>query len=397
MPRRKEIPPYCLHKPSGQARVIIGGRHVYLGPYDSPESKAKYQEVVRKHLAERTKAELERSVAFATDVTVAEILVQYIAHVECYYRKHGEATNQVTIIKLSLRVLRQKFGDLEAKEFGPKALKACREEFVRLGLCRNEVNRRTALIRQCFKWAVSEELVPPTVWHGLQSVSGLLRGRTEAPDHKPVTAIPEAVVEEILPHLRPAPAAMVRLQMLTGMRPDEVVRMRGRDLNTTGAVWEFVPESHKTQHRGKSRVIMLGPQAQAIVKEWLRTDLEAFLFIPRESVEQQNVERRQARQTPLWASHRAAQTRKRKKTPKRAPGARYSVASYRRAIHRACDLAGVPRFSPNRLRHSAATRLRREMGLDAARVVLGHSDADTTTIYAERDMNAARAAMELLG
>jgi hypothetical protein len=118
MPRRKGVPGYRIHKPSGQARVIIDGRHVYLGQYDSPESRARYREIVRKHLAERTKAEMERSIQFATDVTVAEILVRYIPHVEKYYKKHGEPTGQVSIIRLSLRILREKFGHLEATAFG---------------------------------------------------------------------------------------------------------------------------------------------------------------------------------------------------------------------------------------------------------------------------------------
>jgi hypothetical protein len=90
-----------------------------------------------------------------------------------------------------------------------------------------------------------------------------------------------------------------------------------------------------------------------------------------------------------------AKRRKRRKS--RAPRDLYSVVSYPRAIHRACDLAKIERWSPNRLRHTAATRVRREMGIDAARALLGHSDADTTTIYAERDQELARTAMERLG
>ena len=262
MPRHKGIPGYRLHKPSGQARVIIDGRHVYLGPYDSPESRTKYQEIVRKHVADRTKVEMERKIAFATDVTVSEILVRYIPYVESYYRKHGEQTGQVSIIRLSLRVLREKFGHLEATAFGPKALKACRDEFVRQGLCRNEVNRRTSLIRQFFKWAVEEELVPPSVWHGLQAVSGLRKHRSEAPDHEPVGPVPEGIVEATLPHLPRTVAAMVRLQLLAGMRPDEVVQIRGCDLVTTGLVWEYRPGSHKTEHHEKDRVIMLGPRVE---------------------------------------------------------------------------------------------------------------------------------------
>ncbi len=51
MPRPKRAPAYSLHKPSGQARVILDGRHVYLGPHDSPQSREKYARL----LAERTR------------------------------------------------------------------------------------------------------------------------------------------------------------------------------------------------------------------------------------------------------------------------------------------------------------------------------------------------------
>jgi hypothetical protein len=37
------------------------------------------------------------------------------------------------------------------------------------------------------------------------------------------------------------------------------------------------------------------------------------------------------------------------------------------------------------------------MGIDSARAILGHSDADTTVIYAERDKELARVAMQRLG
>lgn len=63
-------------------------------------------------------------------------------------------------------------------------------------------------------------------------------------------------------------------------------------------------------------------------------------------------------------------------------------------IAEAC--AAVPlieSWAPNRLRHSAATRLRREEGIEAARVVLGHARAAVTEVYAEVDHERARAIM----
>ena len=39
MPRKRgHVPGYRLHKPSGQARVIIDGEHIYLGKYGSPKA-----------------------------------------------------------------------------------------------------------------------------------------------------------------------------------------------------------------------------------------------------------------------------------------------------------------------------------------------------------------------
>ena len=62
---------------------------------------------------------------------------------------------------------------------------------------------------------------------------------------------------------------------------------------------------------------------------------------------------------------------------------------YRDAIHRACNKAGVERWSPNQLRHNAATKISKQFGLENARAVLSHSHISTTEIYAERDFGVA--------
>ncbi|MEM7315226.1 MAG: tyrosine-type recombinase/integrase [Planctomycetota bacterium] len=55
------------------------------------------------------------------------------------------------------------------------------------------------------------------------------------------------------------------------------------------------------------------------------------------------------------------------------------------------------RWSPNQLRHSAATEIRKKYGLEAAQVTLGHASADVSQIYAERDMAKAKEAMRQVG
>ena len=56
------VPSYRLHKPSGQARVIIDGEHIYLGPYGSPESHERYARLIaeRAASAERRQSPPER-------------------------------------------------------------------------------------------------------------------------------------------------------------------------------------------------------------------------------------------------------------------------------------------------------------------------------------------------
>ena len=62
-----------------------------------------------------------------------------------------------------------------------------------------------------------------------------------------------------------------------------------------------------------------------------------------------------------------------------------------------CKAGAVPHWHPHQLRHAKATELRKEAGLDAARVVLGHRSPQITEVYAELDVTKAAAIMERLG
>lgn len=55
------------------------------------------------------------------------------------------------------------------------------------------------------------------------------------------------------------------------------------------------------------------------------------------------------------------------------------------------------RWHPHQLRHAAATRLRREFGIEAARVILGHSSPAMTDLYAEIDASRAQDVMARIG
>lgn len=385
-------PSYRHHKPSNQGVVTLGGRDFYLGRYNSAESRAEYDRLVAEWLTNGRRVPASPS-GPSSDLSVNEVLLAYLGHADSYYVKNGKPTVEPGNIRLAIRPLRQLYGHTNAREFGPLGLKAVRKAMIDSGLCRSEINRRVGRLVRLFKWAVSEEMIPPSVHQALQTVPGLRHGRADVRESKPVKPAPEGFVEAIRPHVARQVWAMVDLQRLSGMRPGEVVSMRTIDLDRTGRVWVYKPESHKTEHHGKARIIQLGPKAQAILGPWLRPDLASYLFSPAEATAERLATLRTARKTPVQPSQRS----RAKAKPAKTAGSAYTVESYRRAIAYGCKRADVPRWHPHQLRHSAATQLRKEFGLDVARAVLGHSSPAVTEVYAELDLTKAADAMQRIG
>jgi integrase len=364
--------------------VTLDGRDHYLGRHGTTASRVVYDRLV---------AEWQTRKPVDPCPTINEIIVRYMEFARSYYRKAGLETAEVANIRLSLRPLQDRFGALRVVDFGPRALKLVRQDILESGVSRLEINRRVGRIRRMFRWAVAEELIPVGIVTALETVADLKRGRTEARENPPVTAVPEAHVDAIRPFVSRPVWAMIELQRLTAMRPGEVTIMRTGDLDVTGRIWIYRPSGHKMEHTGRTRTVHLGPRAQEILRPWLRPDLEAFLFQPQEAEAERKAELRQGRKTKVQPSQRDRS----KPDPKKRPGERYDTRSYAHAIHGACRTAGVPIWGPNRLRHLAATTLRREFGLDTAQVVLGHASPDTTLIYAEADRQRAAEAMLRIG
>ena len=396
MSKPTPIPSYRLHKQSGQAVVTLADgsgnrRDVLLGKYGSAESQAEYARVLAEW--ESNGRRLPRAAGAA--LPVAELILRYWRWAEGYYRDdEGHPGQELDNLRVALRPLRKLYGHTPAKDFGPLALRAVQEQLVGRGLSRNVVNARVNRIKRCFKWAASCELIPAGVYPALRTVPGIRHGRGAARETQPIKPVLVEHVEAALPFLPDPVAALVRVQLLTGCRAGEVMVMRGMDLNTSGEVWMYRPGSHKNKHRGLERVIYLGPQAQAVVRPFLTTDLQAFLFSPCRYVDAMHArraERRVTRRTP------SELRRQRKEKPLRTPAERYDRRSYRQAIVRACHRAGVPPWSPLQLRHTAATLIRARFGVEAARVILGHTRVETSQLYAERDLGRAEQIMGEIG
>lgn len=231
---------------------------------------------------------------------------------------------------------------------------------------------------------------------------------------------------------------MVLLQRLTGMRPGEVVQLRGCDLRFAagGRCW-YEPAAWKTEHvdggdDARRRRVELGPRALRVLRPFLAGDPAAPLFSPAAEWRQWAARRSDLRVTRRWRSHDPAVRRLRRRRPPRVFGACYTVGSYRRAVQRACEAAFPPperlahrrgehprawrarllaaglwaellawrrghRWHPNQLRHEYGTRVREEFGVEAAQVALGHRHLRATEIYAEPPRRLARRIAERLG
>ena len=175
-----------------------------------------------------------------------------------------------------------------------------------------------------------------------------------------------------------------------------------------------------------------------MLREFLRDrPVNSCLFSPADAEAERLTALHSGRRTPLSYGNRPGTNRQ--VDPRRKPGEGYTVGTYRQAIWRACDQAFPPpthlvrgrvpgqrgdrtetaaewkarlgperqkelhawrvarRWHPHQLRHNAATYIRKEFGIEVARVILGHRTAAVTEIYAELDDAKAKTAMQRIG
>ena len=391
------IPSYRRHRSTGQAVVTVNGRDFYLGPYGTAASKREYDRLVAEwQLSGRTLP--------VAGLSIAELMVAHSEYIKQTYRRPDGSVNasEWSAWTCALKPLKRLYADVPASEFGPLKLQAVREEYVKSGGSRVMCNRWTRRIVCMFKWAVSRELVPVTVYQALKAVEGLRRGKSAARETEPVKPVSWEAVEATLPFVNRHVAAMIRLQWLTGMRSGEVCRMNMADLDMSGELWIYKPRLHKTANLGHARVVPLGPQAQAILRPFLKAIPGAYLFSPADAETERRAALSAARKTPLCCGNKPGSNVKSR--PKKEPGFFYSPDTYKgmidygikkcsaaRAKGLGVDVAELPEsqriahWHPHQLRHAAATRIRKQYGLEAARVMLGHKSLAVTEVYAEQD------------
>jgi integrase len=352
------------------------------------------------------------SVKCPTDVAVMTLVNAYALfqqHAKAHYihADDGKQTGKAKGFDNAMRPMLDLFGDVRLSAMTAQHLGGVRDEMVKRGWSVGTINERVRLTRQVWRWFTNKGHADAGVWYGMKAIEPLAIGRGVVvdgetfypPEGEEILPVPDADLLAVIYHVVPTIRDMIYTQMMTGMRPTETCIMRPMDIDTTGSIWLYVPRRHKMSHKKKSRRIAIGPRVQDIIRPYLsrRLNIADPIFSQREAF----TESCDARRAAFDATARKGDYRKAASYQARERTSRgnleFDRTRYAKHISRACEATGANLWSPNQLRHNAATNIRKRFGLEAAQAVLGHAKADTTEIYAQIGMERAVAAMEAVG
>ena len=460
MPRT--VPSYRQRHYSDQAVVTLGDsvtkerRDFWLGTFNTPESLERYHrliaewEIAGRRLPMIVESSGESSSSSSVSaMTVAHVISSYWDYAKSYYQP-----SEAGSIKMVVHLLNRLYGRTPAVAFGPKALRLVRDEMIRgdasltpprASWSRPYVNQQVKRIKRLFKWAASHELIPVSVYQQLATVEPLKRGRVQnIRENEPVRPGPDELVNAIQPFVSEQVWALIELQRLTGARGGELLKLRLIELHLddkTG-IWSYKPIEHKTAYREKERTIYFGPRAQEVIRPFMENrPLDAYLFSPAEAEAKRRAKLTARRKAPDNEGNRPGSNRR--ENPLKQPGDYYDADTYYRAIQYGCEKAfplpehlrrikvkgrksdktvrretaaewrqrlGPAKWEelrvwrknhhwhPHQLRHAAGTAIRRQFGLEAAQIALGHCSAQITdAVYAERDLDKVVEMMKKIG
>ena len=341
--KRNIVPTHREHKTLGRSFIEWNGQIFYTGLSGTIEAAESYAKMVSNILSVG-----EPCPNAAVDVrpSVAKISAKYLEHVKREKPPDSDEDKAVGRVVKDLSLF-----DYAAEKFSPGRLSELIQMWVDKRLALTTINKKHNYVLNIFRWAAQMDLVTPTVWSALLTVRKIKPGRTSAKQPKKVKPVACEVVESILDHCQPRIAAVLRMQLYTGMRCGEVLRMTMAEIH--GNIYS--PYKHKNRWRNKDRTVHLGPRAMALINEWKTDDPYKRLF------------------TDMSSDY------------------------YGRWVKIACKRAKVPHFTSHQIRHYHATMVRAKFGLDAAQAALGHSSARTTEIYAEVSTTLAKKVSEDIG
>lgn len=351
---RKTVPKYSVDK-NGRAFTKVDGKFISLGRADSPDSKLRYAALLS-DVAQGKSFARRREPTTGQGFLVSELCVRFLTDYayQRYTKVDGTPNDEVRCFKCVIRILTDLFAMTPANEFQALRLRTVRQKMIEKGWARKWINKQVARVRLMFRVAVSWEMVRPDVLASLQSVPPLSVGESSAPETEPRTAIPDADLEAVRQVLQERHRDVLDLLMLTGARPGELINLTTGMIDRDDDIWRANLRHHKTAKKGKTRTLYFVPSAQLILRKYLKANPNERMFP-------------------------------------------FQRQEFSETIKRACERANVKPFTPHGCRHTVATRLADEMGIEAAQRLLGHSEAAMTQHYSKGAEKQAIAAAKSLG
>jgi integrase len=346
------IPKITLHS-SGQWYVRITGKSHYLGK-NKDAAEFTYRKLIIDHYGPSQVA-----VAIGEGVTVEDLLKRYTAYHVDESQEEWKDKRKACMEQVCRHAV-EMYGKLPAESFGPLAFKEVRKAMgLEKGRSRPYVNSLCSRLRSAFRWGVSEELVSQQCYDRLMTVNELTVGQLKLPEGKDVKPVDVEAVKKTLEFLNDRMGDIIKLLMLTGARPKEMLSIKPCELEVDSkGLAVYRPKHHKTEKKNLKRAVVLNLEAMAILNSRWPSD-PSKLFFPSVS----------------------------------NPSKPFTAYALRQAVRRACIRGKIPVWHPYQIRHRVLTDIALQHGREVAQAVGGHANVIMTAHYDHGVLERARRAM----
>jgi integrase len=312
---------------------------------------------------------IEQGVSPAHSIALSELVALYLE----YHTKLDKSDKYAT--KQGFGILADLFPPEEIPNiatFKVGFLVKYQKKLIEMNYAKSQINKLFNVVKRVFAWAGKPrydletwDKLPPMIPSEFITDMNAIDPVDEGKETPPRTDVPTENVEAIFPHVSPIIKDMLRIQLLTGMRPSEICKMRVGDIKTTreqfaeysrlydGENWIYVLPGHKTYKKIGKRAIPIGLEEQGILLKYIDF---------------------QKPEMPVF---------------KNSKGTAYSRAEYGRKIKKAIEKNNLEKFVPYQLRHTNITDVSEKHGRDIARAVAGHTTEAMTAIYDHSDFKKA--------
>src|SRR5262245_31389518 len=233
--KKSPVPQLRFHKRTGQHYVWHNKKRVHMGA-DPALAEARYKRwVADLVVGDEPKPRKATPANPTAERTVAEVLLAYYR-----FAKVEDAHNAKTVNRIwqAIEAVRGMYPDLGVSQFRGPQLKSLRADLVanrtviRNGVVTDEPINRTyvnyliACVQRCWKWALRG------------SGAGRRRGQAARPRQgrtRTQACVAAGSWLDALAQLPPVLSAMVQVQTLGGMRPQDVCRMNRCEISTSPA------------------------------------------------------------------------------------------------------------------------------------------------------------------